>query len=266
MRLSIANQNFSALCFIIFHSLTSAWFYAIIKAEIYHPLCGGEDAYMSKEKENANFSRVRERINMAWSRICGAGRSRLACTEHNLRRDVAFLTALYFLILIWILCLKFNNPEMLAGNYRNLSELTLRERFLYDIVPFRTRQNHLLQWLEFFANALMFSPFGVFFGYLFAKKNIWRDLALCFGLSLSIEVLQLFSMLGGFATVDLIMNTLGYFVGLAFYQLLFKRLSTRASTWICRAFLLLFFPIAVYAAVGTVGQWELIVAILTRTL
>jgi glycopeptide antibiotics resistance protein len=155
---------------------------------------------------------------------------------------------------------------MLTANYCNLSELTLTERFLYDIVPFRTRQNHTEQWLEFFANSLIFAPYGVLLNYLFKKRNIFRDVALCFLLSLSVEVFQLYTMLGGFATVDLIMNTLGYFVGLVFYYLLFKKRSVRTCVWICRVFNLLLLPVVAYVVYTTVQNWQLIVDIATQQL
>lgn len=186
--------------------------------------------------------------------------------ECALRREVIYAIGLYSFILLWGVCLKFSNAEMLARNYKNLSELNLRERFLYDIVPFYTRQNHTLQRLEFVANSLIFAPFGVLLNYLFTKRNILRDFALCLGFSLSIEVFQLFTLLGGFATVDLIMNTLGYFIGLVLYYLIFKRRTQKTCIWVCRAFNFIFLILFVYAFVTTLQNGELIVAILTRTL
>ena len=193
-------------------------------------------------------------------------RALLACNEKTLRREVIVAISLYFLILVWIVCLKFGNAQMLTANYINLSELTLRERFLYDIVPFYTRQNHTVQRLEFVANSLIFAPFGVLLNYLFPKRSILRDAFLCFALSLSVEVFQLFTLLGGFATVDLIMNTLGYFVGLGLYYLIFKKRTVRTCTWVCRVANLIFLTLFVYVLVTTLQCGELIVAILTRTL
>ena len=185
---------------------------------------------------------------------------------HVLRREAWVSTGLYIFILLWVLCLKFCNAQMLTQNYVNLSELTLRERFLWDIVPFYTRQNHTLQWLEFFANSLVFAPFGVLLNYMFAKRSVLRDFALCVGLSLSIEVFQLFTLLGGFATVDLIMNSLGYFVGLGIYYLIFKKRTTKTCIWVCRAFNFIFLALFVYAFVTTMQSGELILSILTKQL
>ena len=186
--------------------------------------------------------------------------------ERALRREVIFATFFYLFILIWGLCLKFGNSEMLATNYKNLSELNLREHFLWDIVPFYTRQNHTLQRLEFVANCLVFAPFGVLLNYLFQKRNVLRDFALCLGLSLSIEVLQLFTMLGGIATSDVIMNALGYFVGLFIYYLIFKKRTLKTCIWTCRIANFIFFVLFVYAFGTSLQNGKLIFAILTRTL
>ena len=190
----------------------------------------------------------------------------LTNNERTLRREVAVALIFWSAFVLWVICFKFCNTQMLTANYCNLSELTLTERFLYDIVPFRTRQNHTEQWLEFFANSLIFAPYGVLLNYLFKKRNIFRDVVLCFLLSLSVEVFQLYTMLGGFATVDLIMNTLGYFVGLVFYYLLFKKRSVRTCVWICRVFNLLLLPVVAYVVYTTVQNWQLIVDIATQQL
>ena len=186
--------------------------------------------------------------------------------QRALQREVVFATILYLFILLWGLCLKFSSAEMLARNYKNLSELNLRERFLWDIVPFYTRQNHTVQRLEFVANSLVFAPFGVLLNYLFKKRNILRDFALCVGLSLSIEVFQLFTLLGGFATADLIMNSLGYFLGLGVYYLIFKKRTIKTCIWTCRVANFIFLPLFIYALVTTLQNGELIVAILTKQL
>ena len=186
--------------------------------------------------------------------------------EHALRREVVFAIFFYIGVLLWALCFKFGSAAMLARNYVNLSELTLRERFLWDIVPFYTRQNHVVQWIEFFANSLAFAPFGVLLNYLFKKRNILRDFALCLGLSLCIEVFQLFTMLGGFATVDLIMNSLGYFLGLVLYYLIFKKRTQKTCVWVCRVFNFILLTLFICSISTIVQNWELIVGIITRRL
>ena len=186
--------------------------------------------------------------------------------ERMLRLEVVFALCLYTFILLWIVCLKFGNAEMLRRNYINLTELTLEERFLWDIVPFHTRQNHELQRMEFIANSLIFAPLGILLNYAFKKRNIFRDIVICFTFSLAIEVFQLYSLLGGFATEDLIMNTLGYFVGLILYYAIFKKRTVKTCIWVCRIANFILLPVFIYALVTTLQNWELIVSILNRTL
>ena len=181
-------------------------------------------------------------------------------------RAVAFATGAYIVVLFWALWLKFNDFHMVVLNYQWLSKLSIKERFLYDIVPFQIRYDFWNQFVQFPANAVVFAPFGVFLNHLFTKKNIWRDLAICFGVSLSIEIVQLFTIIGSFATADLIMNTLGYFIGLAVYYLIFAKLSTQQTVWLYRVVNAILFVALIVVIVTTVGNWELISAILTRTL
>lgn len=207
-----------------------------------------------------------EKTKEYWSHIKANFKKRLACGEQALRRGAIFAFCAYVVVLFWALWLKFNDFHMVVLNYQWLSKMTVKERFLYDIIPFRIRFDFFNQFLQFPANAVVFAPLGVFLPYVFKKKSIWRDVAVCFGVSLAIEIVQLFTIIGNFATADLIMNTVGYFIGFAFYKLVAAKLSLRATVWSCRAvnFVLLIALIAV--VVTTIDNWSLITAILTRTL
>ena len=186
--------------------------------------------------------------------------------EREHKRAVVFATCAYIIVLFWALWLKFNDFYMVVLNYQWLSKMTVKERFLYDIVPFQIRYDFIRELLQFPANAIVFAPFGVLLNHLFSKKNIWRDLAICFGISLSIEIVQLFTIIGNFATADLIMNTLGYFIGLPFYCLIFAKLSTKQTVWVYRVANTILFVTLIVVAVTTIDNWELISAILTKTL
>ena len=193
-------------------------------------------------------------------------RALFSCDERENKRAVAFATCAYIIVLFWALWLKFNDFYMVVLNYQWLSEMTVKERFLYDIVPFQIRYDFIRELLQFPANAIVFAPFGVLLNHLFSKKNIWRDLAICFGISLSIEIVQLFTIIGNFATADLIMNTLGYFIGGPFYYLIFAKLSTKQTVWVYRVADTILFVTLIVVAVTTIDNWELISAILTKTL
>ena len=252
----------------IFCLLTNVTFCGILKAiKKNFPLYGREGkinlrliiAYMNSKKQKSQTENTLKIETLNADRL-------FTYDERALRREVIFATSMYLFILAWALCLKFGSALLLTRNYINLSQLTLRERFLWDIVPFYTRQNHVEQWIEFFANSLVFAPFGVLLNYLFKKRNVIRDFALCLGLSLTIEVFQLFTLLGGFATVDLIMNSLGYFLGLAIYGLIFKKRTIKTCIWTCRVANFIFLPLFTYAFVTTLQNGELILSILTKQL
>ncbi len=210
---------------------------------------------MCFEKIKENLARAKEKL-----KAC------LVCDGNALQRAAAFAASAYIVVLFWALWLKFNDFHLVVLNYKWLSEMTLKERFLYDLIPFQIRYDFDGQFAEILANGIVFAPFGIVFQYLFKRKNIWRDLAICFGVSLCIETVQLFTIIGNFATADLIMNTLGYFVGLALYRLIFAKLSTKKMVWIYRAVNSLLLVLLVAAVATTVNNRELIIAILTRTL
>ena len=76
------------------------------------------------------------------------------------------------------------------------------------------------RWTEMLANVAVFVPFGFFLSeYLSttkrvgARRQIGRAALTAFGLSLCIESLQLIFRLGVFEITDLVLNTLGGFVG-----------------------------------------------------
>lgn len=190
----------------------------------------------------------------------------LACDERALRREAVFFAIAYTVVLFWALWLKFNDFYMVVPNYKWLSQLTVKERFLYDLIPFRIHYDFDREFIEILANGVVFAPFGIVLNHLFKKRNVWRDLAICLGISLSIEVVQLFTIIGNFATADLIMNTLGYFIGFAFYWLLFSKISTQKTVWIYRTTNLVLAITLVAVVVTTINNRELIIAILTRTL
>jgi glycopeptide antibiotics resistance protein len=193
----------------------------------------------------------------------------LPYNEVTLKRLVIAATAMYFWLIIWALVLKLGNEAILVGNYTNLKALTLRERIMWDIVPFNYRGEGLYKVkiiMDTAFNCLVFAPFGVAFGYLFKKTNILRDAALCLGLSLLIELTQLATMLGNPATEDLITNVAGYFIGFALYKLVFARLSVKNSVRVMACVCIIFAAATVFSIATTADSAEVICKIITRTL
>ena len=78
----------------------------------------------------------------------------------------------------------------------------------------------MVRWTEMFANVAVFVPFGFFLseflasmGRLAPRRRLGLVTLAAFGLSLCIESLQLILRLGVFEVTDLVLNTLGGFVG-----------------------------------------------------
>lgn len=189
--------------------------------------------------------------------------------ETTLRKLVISATVMYFWILIWALVLKLGDEGILIRNYTNLKELTLWERILWDLIPFNYRPTegglvNLL--LDTLLNCFVFAPIGVAFGYLFKKTNILRDVAICLGIALLIELAQLATMLGNPATEDLITNVAGYFVGFAIYHLVFKHLPVKHGVRFFAVVNAVFAAVTVFSLIATADSAMVIYRIVTKTL
>ena len=182
----------------------------------------------------------------------------------HIHRLASVTTVLFILLLFWALWLKCNIPLFMRMAYSHLSEMTLYERFMFNIIPFYVWKDFFLQWTEILLNGLIFAPMGVLLNHAFAKMNIWRDLTICFCVSLAIEITQLFTIIGNFATVDLIMNTLGYFIGFAIYRWIFEKLSLRKTIWFYRVVMIAASLLLMFAIFNTIRTRDVLIAILTH--
>ena len=186
-------------------------------------------------------------------------------TNTKLKIIVTITFILFILFLFWGLWFKFNDNTSIVENYKFLITMSLKERLLYDIIPFQYRFDVRNQVIIALLNAVIFMPIGVLLNIIFEKKNILRDVLICFGISLTIEIIQLFTLIGSFSTSDLIMNTLGYFIGLPFYYLLFKKETVKFNSLFfiivnsCLSVILLF------GLINTIYSLDVIIKVLTKT-
>lgn len=173
------------------------------------------------------------------------------------RKKVSKLTKigiiLYVLFLIWVVYFKMGLIDLVWHNAYSISHLTPLERFLFDIIPFdlsnSPESQHLTQIFDEFFNMIIFAPFGIALPLINKKIKILPQVLFCFCLSLIIEVTQYFTAIGGLASDDLIMNTLGYFLGLVFYILIFKKLSDKTNY---RVLLIVDALLCIIAVIGVV--------------
>ena len=77
------------------------------------------------------------------------------------------------------------------------------------------------------ANILAFVPFGVMLGVNFKRAAFGRKIAFIFAFSLAVEIIQFAAAIGVPDITDIIMNTLGGFIGLATYAALRKHINDR---------------------------------------
>ena len=148
--------------------------------------------------------------------------------QKRLNKLIKIGIVLYILFLLWVIYFKLGKVDLVWHNAYSISHLSPLERFMFDIIPFDFSNSpsvqHTSQLVDEILNMLIFAPFGVALPLLNKKIKILPQLLFCFGLSLIIEITQYFTAIGGLASDDLIMNTLGYFLGLIFYVLVFGKL------------------------------------------
>ena len=205
------------------------------------------------------------------SGLCGIPikRQELENSREGLIKFLSIVCAIQFsLVLVWMLWLKFGEPYYILRNYNAISSMTLKERFLFDIVPFiHTFESDVFKRvLVVILNCFIFAPFGILFNLVFEKKSVLRDMLICFAFSLAIELIQLFSIIGSFATDDLITNTIGYLLGYAVYKFFFERLSPKWQTRLLGACNLCLFALVIVATVRTIDCFDVIKNILTRAI
>ena len=153
---------------------------------------------------------------------------------------------LFITILIWAIYFKLNRYSSILSNYRKLIKLSDFERFTYNIVPFT-----LFSTKDFILNTIAFAPFGIYLPFIFKKHSHLKGLAVCFLVSLTVELTQFATVVGTFSTNDLIANTLGYLVGAFFFTLIVKKLPIKIINYANVAIIALASPFALYGIIKT---------------
>lgn len=193
----------------------------------------------------------------------------LVKNENRIRRLAIACAIMLSWLLIWALVFKLGSETLLVRNYTNLKDMTFKERILWDLIPFNYRGDEYWksrQILDTVLNCFVFAPLAIFLCYVFEKKNLFRDVAICFGFAVLVEATQLFTILGNPATEDLITNTLGCFIGYAIYCLILKRISLRKSAILLTLVCVMISVATVFSLVTTAMSADVIFKIITRTL
>ena len=124
------------------------------------------------------------------------------------------LFAAYLFILLWLVLFKFSyDPFAVIREFQTRS---------VNLIPFvRTRNSEMI------SNIVAFIPFGVMLGVNFKQAVFRYKIAVIFAFSLAVEIIQFALAIGVADITDLIMNTLGGFMGLAAYVAASKNANDR---------------------------------------
>ncbi len=129
-----------------------------------------------------------------------------------------FLLGIYLFFLLWLILFKlsFNLPQFITYSYSNV-----------NLVPFSTfsfENTTVLR--ETTYNLIVFFPFGVLLDVNFKGLSFSKKLGIIFLVSFFAEFIQFLFGIGVADITDVITNTTGGLIGLWFYQLLNKHIST----------------------------------------
>lgn len=115
------------------------------------------------------------------------------------------LFAGYIFILLWLVLFKFSYDPIAV-----IRDIQMRS---LNLIPFTRAHKG-----EMIANLVAFIPFGVLIGVNFKQAAFRSKIAVIFGFSLALEIIQFALAIGVADITDIIMNTLGGFIGLAAYN------------------------------------------------
>ena len=151
-------------------------------------------------------------------------------------RVLLLATGIYVLLLIWAIVFKFSFISEININ----SPMSLGERFLngfrfFDFFletnPWRLIRGLLIAIL----NILLFMPWGIYASFFYDRK---RAVGFACAFSMLVECVQLFAHFGVFSFEDVVLNTLGAFLGVLIFEKYICRLpektTQKINQWIVR--------------------------------
>ena len=151
-------------------------------------------------------------------------------------KTLLIAAGIYLLLLIWAIVFKFSLVSII---YKGTS-VTLWESFLngFRFFYFVDSPHTWRFWrgvLVVILNVLVFMPWGIYASFFYdQKRTIW--FACLF--SMLVECIQLFARFGVFSFEDIILNTLGAFLGVLIFQKyicsLSENVTNKVNEWVVR--------------------------------
>ncbi len=138
----------------------------------------------------------------------------------NIKRILFYLfLILYIFLLVKILFFKYISPLELFNSER------IRN---YNLIPFETINRYFgtnfniwIAIMNVIGNIIIFVPLGIYLQIFKKNKNILYSVFLACAISLAVEIIQYIFAIGAFDIDDIILNTIGGFLGVLIYRILY---------------------------------------------
>jgi glycopeptide antibiotics resistance protein len=154
--------------------------------------------------------------------------------NNTLRTFVSFFFVVYFFLLIK--CILLRNPGDLKSHFLEYyNEDRLKKNISQsNYIPFYTAYYYFtgsdpLRYTKenLVGNVILFAPFGIFLPLLFNKVHGFKSvIIISFLVSVTFEIIQLFTILGNFDVDDIILNVLGGALGFGTFLLAAELIAT----------------------------------------
>ena len=141
------------------------------------------------------------------------------------RSIVVVLLVVYILVVLYVV---FLDPTRVAGE-RYAEPRWMPLKSTYDFIIEAGQSLRYIRYWAFFllnliGNIIMFMPLGFLLDALSTgAANKIRVIAIAFFFSLGIELLQMVLMIGVYDADDIVLNTLGAWLGLCLYRIMAKK-------------------------------------------
>lgn len=121
------------------------------------------------------------------------------------------LFVLYIVFLVYFLFLaEWYGRTGTVEEYRYNLELFKEIR---RFITYREQLGMFAVFANLFGNILIFVPYGFFISMAALRRGFFKTLFCSFGLSLCVEIVQLFTRVGSFDVDDILLNTIGGVLG-----------------------------------------------------
>ena len=163
---------------------------------------------------------------------------------------------LYFSLLVWIVIFKCNLYIPVSESMIILPTKPFIERILSGFSGIE-RIPRMLRDIDFWRNIIIFIPLGAYLPLISRRVRLLSGTLIAFLISLSFEISQAITCIGGFTLEDLFTNTVGFIIGYIIFKLIVNRLPEGVINIINVAIIVIAAPIFLYATYNTAVSWEI---------